>query len=129
MHDPFSYDDDISVDLTPLIDVVFMLLIFFIMTTTFNKPVLDIILPASEQATSETAQQEELILSIDREGLFHYKDTILSLEEVKTLLENDTELLLNLFVDKEAPFDAFVSFVDIAKEKRGGHFVISTEAK
>ena len=45
MHD---FDEDASIDLTPVIDVIFMLLIFFIMTTTFSKPVLDIVLPASE---------------------------------------------------------------------------------
>ena len=43
MHDD-PLNDDISLDITPLIDVIFMLLIFFIMTTTFSKPVLDIIL-------------------------------------------------------------------------------------
>ena len=47
MHD---FDEDASIDLTPVIDVIFMLLIFFIMTTTFSKPVLDIVLPASETA-------------------------------------------------------------------------------
>ena len=41
MHD---FDEDASIDLTPVIDVIFMLLIFFIMTTTFSKPVLDIVL-------------------------------------------------------------------------------------
>lgn len=129
MHEPFSIDDEIGVDLTPLIDVVFMLLIFFIMTTTFNKPILDIILPSSEQAESNTVKEEELLLSIDKEGMYHYKDTLLSAEEVQILLVENTELLLNLFVDKEAPFEAFVTVVDMAKEYRGGRFVISTEAK
>ena len=46
MHD---FDEDASIDLTPVIDVIFMLLIFFIMTTTFSKPVLDIVLPASDE--------------------------------------------------------------------------------
>ena len=46
MHD---FDEDASIDLTPVIDVIFMLLIFFIMTTTFSKPVLDIVLPASSR--------------------------------------------------------------------------------
>ena len=46
----FDFDEDINIDLTPLIDVIFMLLIFFIMTTTFSKPVIDIMLPASKTA-------------------------------------------------------------------------------
>ncbi|MFI3270949.1 MAG: biopolymer transporter ExbD [Pseudomonadota bacterium] len=129
MQEPFSIDDEIGVDLTPLIDVVFMLLIFFIMTTTFNKPILDVVLPSSEHAETGTTKQEELIISIDKDGAFHHKDVILNLEELEALLAQDTERLLNLFVDKESPFEAFVSVVDMAKDSRGGRFVISTEAK
>ena len=45
MYDDFQ--EDAGIDLTPLIDVVFMLLVFFIMTTTFSRPVLVIVLPKS----------------------------------------------------------------------------------
>ena len=39
MHD---FDEDASIDLTPVIDVIFMLLIFFIMTTTFSLSLINI---------------------------------------------------------------------------------------
>ena len=38
------------------------------------------------------------------------------------------DALLNLHVDEKAPFNAFVGVVDLAKTKRGGRFVISTQA-
>ena len=91
MHD---FDEDASIDLTPVIDVIFMLLIFFIMTTTFSKPVLD------QQLTKEA---------------------------LAAVLETRPEALLNLYVDEKAPFEAFVGVIDIARLKRGGHFVISTQ--
>lgn len=51
----FSFeDDDLSLDLTPLIDVIFMLVIFFVLTTTFSKPVIDMILPKSTSAVVDT---------------------------------------------------------------------------
>lgn len=56
MHD---FDEDASIDLTPVIDVIFMLLIFFIMTTTFSKPVLDIVLPASETAEESSRKNAD----------------------------------------------------------------------
>ena len=108
MHD---FDEDASIDLTPVIDVIFMLLIFFIMTTTFSKPVLDIVLPASEKA----------------DGTIHYQDRQLTKEALAAVLETRPEALLNLYVDEKAPFEAFVGVVDIARLKRGGHFVISTQ--
>ena len=67
MHD---FDEDASIDLTPVIDVIFMLLIFFIMTTTFSKPVLDIVLPASETSEESSRKNAELVISaIDERGV------------------------------------------------------------
>ena len=43
-------DFDADVDLTPLIDVVFMLLLFFILAATFSQPVLEVALPAAGTA-------------------------------------------------------------------------------
>ena len=116
MHD---FDEDASIDLTPVIDVIFMLLIFFIMTTTFSKPVLDIVLPASETA--------ELVISVKADGTIYYQDQQLTKEALTAVLETRPEALLNLYVDEKAPFEAFVGVIDIAKLKRGGHFVISTQ--
>ena len=59
-----DFDEDASIDLTPVIDVIFMLLIFFIMTTTFSKPVLDIVLPASETAEEPSRKNAELLISV-----------------------------------------------------------------
>ncbi|GLQ31615.1 ExbD/TolR family protein [Litoribrevibacter albus] len=53
--------EDVSVDLTPLIDVVFLLLIFFMVSTTFTKEThLEIDLPESS-AEAEMSEQVELI--------------------------------------------------------------------
>ena len=124
----FGLDDDVSIDLTPLIDVVFMLLIFFIMTTTFSKPVLDIILPVSETAEQPAERVPELVISINGEGKIFHADTELSRQDLPALLDSREGDLLNLFVDEKAPFEAFVAIVDIAKTKRGGRFVISTQS-
>ena len=119
MHD---FDEDASIDLTPVIDVIFMLLIFFIMTTTFSKPVLDIVLPASETAEESSRKNAELVISVKADGTIHYQD-----RQLTAVLETRPEALLNLYVDEKAPFEAFVGVVDIARLKRGGHFVISTQ--
>ena len=52
-------EEEPSIDLTPLIDTIFMLLIFFIMTTTFSRPVLDIVLPASSEAEASSEKREK----------------------------------------------------------------------
>ncbi len=123
----FDLDQDAGIDLTPLIDVIFMLLIFFIMTTTFSKPVLDIVLPASDAATPQSERKPELIVTITAEGKIYHHEQEMDKEALAILLDSREDELLNVHVDEKAPFEAFVSVVDIAKTKRGGHFVISTQ--
>ncbi|CAK7005965.1 MAG: hypothetical protein DELT_00237 [Desulfovibrio sp.] len=124
----FDLTQDVDIDLTPLIDVVFMLLIFFIMTTTFSKPVLDIILPVSETAEQPAERLPELIITVTAEGKVFHNETELDKDALTALLDSREKDMLNLFIDEKAPFNAFVSIVDIAKTKRGGRFVISTQS-
>lgn len=123
----FDIDEEINIDLTPLIDVVFMLLIFFIMTTTFSKPVLDVILPESKTAESKESQTKELLISVTSDGKIYYNKTLINESEVKGILEANKDKMLNLYIDKSAPFQSFVNIIDIAKKERNGKFIISTD--
>jgi biopolymer transport protein ExbD len=122
----FDLDEEPNVDLTPLIDVIFMLLVFFIMTTTFSRPVLDILLPTSETAEASNNRQEQIV-SIKADGTLHYDGRQIEKSELAGILDEKPEALLNLYVDQKTPFEAFVGVVDIAKVKKGGRFVISTQ--
>ena len=122
----FGMEEEPSIDLTPLIDTIFMLLIFFIMTTTFSRPVLDIVLPASQESEASTGKREQII-SIKADGSLHYEGRQIDKAEVDAILAERPEALLNLYVDQKAPFEAFVDVVDIAKVRKGGRFVISTQ--
>lgn len=123
----FDIDEEINIDLTPLIDVVFMLLIFFIMTTTFSKPVLDVILPASKMAKGKETQTQEILISVTKDGNVYYNNTLIKEEEIKSILDANTDKMLNLYIDKSAPFQSFVNIIDIAKKERNGKFIISTD--
>ena len=58
-----------SVDLTPLIDVVFLLLIFFMVSTTFERQaLLKVDLPEASEVDDRTELPESLELVIDSEG-------------------------------------------------------------
>ena len=127
------FDDDnidgAELDLTPLIDVVFLLLIFFIMATSFTKPVIDIILPESSSAQKNTKKQKELVISITAQGDLYYEQNAISQEDLSRLLDEYPERYLNIHVDKATPFEAFLHVVDYAKLKRNGEFIITTQEK
>lgn len=122
-----SIHEEPDIDLTPLIDVVFMLLVFFIMTTTFSRPVLDIVLPKSEEAEKQATRPKELVIGIKSNGTIIHNENQVSIEQLPAILDSMPEAMLNLHVDAKAPFESFVNIVDIAKNKRGGRFVISTQ--
>lgn len=118
-------DEEAKVDLTPLIDVIFMLVIFFVMTMTFSKPVIDLTLPAAENSLAQKNNQE-LILQVNEAGTILWNDKALSKEELPVFLDEHPEGLLTLMIDEKAPFQSFVWIVDVAKVKREGRFVIGT---
>ncbi|MFQ5345710.1 MAG: ExbD/TolR family protein [Mariprofundus sp.] len=62
------------VDITPLIDVVFLMLIFFMVSTTFNvSSSLKLDLPSSK-ATAEQKKVEQVTVSINADGSFYVQD-------------------------------------------------------
>src|SRR6056297_791439 len=106
--DDFSLDKefDEEIDLTPLIDVVFILLIFFFITSTFIQPSLPVNLAKAASATASAERKEQLVITIDEAGLFFYNDVPLAKENIPSLLRLNPEIGINLFVDRAAPFES-----------------------
>lgn len=62
--------DDSAVDLSPLIDCVFLLLIFFLVTTMLKRleKQIPVVLPDASAALAQIAESEEVVFSINNEG-------------------------------------------------------------
>ena len=120
-----NFEEEPQIDLTPLIDCLFMLIIFFVLTMSFSRPVLEIILPEAKNAEEHT-ERRELVLAVQADGSVWLGDEKTDLKGLAAALDADPENLLNIFMDEKAPFASFVSVLDLAKVKRSGRFVIST---
>lgn len=114
MIEDFSLDKefDEEIDLTPLIDVVFILLIFFFITSTFIQPSLPVNLAKAASAAASAERKEQLVITIDKEGTLFTDGMVLTKEELPGLIRVNSDIGLNLFVDREAPFEAFLSVID-----------------
>ena len=120
-----------ELNLTPMIDVVFQLLIFFMVTAVFAiTPGLDIKLPESEEA--EAPEKENLFIVIDEEGdmkLNHKTVTFANLkDELSTkriLLDNTTMLIIQ--GDEKSFHGQVVKVMDIARQVGIIDLVIATE--
>ncbi|MDR2503687.1 MAG: biopolymer transporter ExbD [Deltaproteobacteria bacterium] len=125
---PLSWeeDPDVSLDMTPLIDAVFMLLIFFIMATTFSRPVLEVALAGAESAAIADRDKKELDVSITEDGRIFFDGLAVSPEDLTASLASwppETVIVFN--VDKKAPFGLFIRALDAAKGQGRADFIIN----
>lgn len=82
---PGHTEENVDVNMTPLIDVVFLLLIFFMVTTTFDRHAkLKVSLPEST-AKATQVQSDPLILSIDAKGNYFINDRQIINQQLETL--------------------------------------------
>jgi biopolymer transport protein ExbD len=114
-------------DLTPLIDAMFLLLIFFIMATTFAKPVMDVVLPHAESSEKHRTDQQQMVIVIDSQGRIFHDNREVMYDELPDLLSRQTDLPVNLHVDERAPFQAFIKALDEARMNERDEILITTE--
>lgn len=113
--------DEVSVNLTPLIDVVFLLLIFFMVSTTFTKETqLAVDLPeASGEVRDETPKRIEIVIGKEGDFAVNGKGLVNSqMETLKIALgkvsEGDTSLPLIITADANTPYQSVVTAMDAA---------------
>lgn len=73
------------VDLSPMLDVIFQLILFFLVSTTFNLlPAINVNLPKS--STSSGAESSGITISVEENGTLWFNDERVSEKELSTLL-------------------------------------------
>ncbi len=126
--------EEVSVNLTPLIDVVFLLLIFFMVSTTFTKEThLSIDLPeATGEASADVPEQIEIL--IDEGGRYTINARKLVDGKMQTLKaairrvsEGDTSLPMVITADAQTPHETVVRAMDAAGQMGFVHLSITTQ--
>lgn len=75
------------IDLAPLVDVVFLLIIFFMLTSTFvRQPGITVRLPKA--VTSEVLDERNLVISITSEGEIFHNGELITLAELREELQD-----------------------------------------
>jgi biopolymer transport protein ExbD len=72
-----------DIDITPLIDVLFMLIIFFVLTATFVQGKLDIDLPSGKGETADV--KSALTLTVEKDGTIFWEGVRISERELPEL--------------------------------------------
>ena len=109
--------------MTSLIDVVFLLLIFFLVATRFAQEdrELEVVLPAASEAKPLIASPKEVFVNIDKDGSYYLDGRTLGADEVEqTLRRAATNNPLNQAViiraDKRVQFDYVVTVMNLCNK-------------
>lgn len=111
-------EDSVEVSMSPLIDCVFLLLIFFLVTTMLKKQSkdIDISLPTSNAAI-EIPPNDDTVIGIDRQGRFYFDGVASTRMEMRRYLEQisvtNNEQGIRLDCDKKTKFIHVAEILDL----------------
>lgn len=108
----------VPLDMTPLIDVVLMLVIFFMLTTTFVlSPGIEVDLPLGQ--SSQQPRERDAIITMTKGGAIYYQDAQVSLATLHSVLQrahnHQPELRVVIKADTQVQHGNVVAVMDIAK--------------
>ncbi|VVP25723.1 hypothetical protein PS887_04048 [Pseudomonas fluorescens] len=127
--------ESVDINLASLIDVVFILLLFFVVTTNFTRETqLRVDLPeAVSGSRAEDQQVKQLDIAISAEGVFSVNNQLVEKNDLASLMEalqkesgGDTQLPLSISADGKTPHQAVITAMDAAGKLGFSHLRMTT---
>lgn len=106
-----------QIDIAPLIDMVFQLLIFFMLTSSFIfQSGIKVNLPRA--VTSEIVQEENLIITVSRENIVYLNNRVVTIKELREALAKvvKTNRPLLIKADRRSSLGRVVEIWDLCRE-------------
>lgn len=126
-------DDSPQVDLTPLIDVVFILLIFFILSANFQKESTIQVDRPSASSASVQSEATTLTVSIDNAQAIWFNGKTVSLSELqfqlKAKITQDTHFNAIINADQHLDTGTLISVIDAVRLSGISNVAIATQDK
>jgi len=121
-----------TIHLTALIDIVFLLLIFFLLASSFVEQAgLTILVPDIESEGSGLLP--ELVVQVDKDGNFFIDDTNINQRQLTTILKLRIKTLAKdtvvIQADRRAQYDYVVEAIDAAKLAGAKNLILVTRQK
>ncbi|MDH5218394.1 MAG: biopolymer transporter ExbD [Gammaproteobacteria bacterium] len=118
-----------EISMAPLIDVVFLLLIFFMVTTVFPEN-RGLLIEKPESIHSEPLAMKKIVFNVDKEGEVFFQKSRIDVKDVERLVREqlatapDTAVLMH--VDKNATTEIFIRVMDACKQGGAKNVGIAT---
>lgn len=110
-----------AIELTPVIDIVFLLLIFFLVATTFQQTEreMQIALPEAESGGPISVTLRELVVNVQMDGSIIVSGRTVSAEDLRAIVTEavaaNPEQKVTIRADRGATYDKVVAVLDVCK--------------
>ena len=125
-----------TLSMTPLIDIVFLLLIFFLVATRFVQEdrEIDVPLPDASEAMPLTIAPKELFINIDRDGRFFVNGQTLDVDELEEVLvraatNNPVNQSVVIRSHKRAAVEYTVTAINLCKRAGIHEYMMNTSGE
>tara|TARA_R110000850_G_scaffold60079_12_gene138192 strand:- start:1615 stop:2052 length:438 start_codon:yes stop_codon:yes gene_type:complete len=123
--DPFGGEEEPVMDISPLIDVAFLLLIYFLVTTTLQKSEADLslVLPGVEQEDAREIKIDQMLVKVEATGVIMVNEEVSDSDPNDRALPNLTERLSRYSASADVANTETQVIIDCDPEAVGQRFI------
>ena len=128
-----SYNRDPQINILPMIDIIFVILSFFIVSSLYLVKLESIPLNLPNAETSKNELSDPMIVSLDEEGNIYIDKNISNREsfenDISKLIVNEDKKYILIRADKDIKYGEVVYVLDIIRKFKNLKIAVSTEPK
>lgn len=122
-----------EINVTPLIDLAFALLIIFMVTTPLLEQTIDVNLPVEASKAQSEEREDFQAISIDQSGDYYWGEEQVSLQQLGDLLDtmamDPAPPVLSLRADASLPYQQVITVIDMIKQRKLSKISLDTKVK
>ena len=111
-----------EINVTPLLDLAFVLLVIFIITTPLMENSVNLVVPSSSEATQAVNKSQVQTISIDKDDVMKLNEEVVDAAALESRLaalrEQKPDLAVVVRPHKELPIQKFIDVMDILQRAR-----------
>ena len=119
-----------EISMTPLIDMIFILLIFFVVTTTFTRET-GIEVNKARATTARIIQKELLLIAVDKSGGYWFDKQQLNVDHIVNAVlnekKNNEEVTIVIIPDRDGRIEPLITLLDKLRAQNITRFSLGTQ--